>query len=431
MVFLRVLWLAAFATVVSQTVAASGGPIAFVARGLIPRIHQAGKDVCQAPRLLPAVSSRRTCNLFFLKMTSPEQWISGDSTVDPADGFAVTPERVAGWAGTDRKQAYAHITACDAMMQENYAKNHAEVGKTIYPFLFCEFTPDGGRYTLLVNESERWSEKPVHQTYEDVKSVSHIPMGIWVTLSRYLQSSDPRVWQPLLTEYEQIVQMVFDSLDELKMSDSARKSCRHVLKASLRFIGQTTKKDSINQKKFQTDFREYTLSIEDDLVNLQTIAAQTQVCGLLSTLTKWKHKIGKEEWKKLYAVAPAQWTLSTENVHQLIVASTMEEEQAASNIFVPSDPSIDLDAARALVGRVVGDRVLAQDVFPGSSEAAHQNVYSLSTSRDLLSQAAEQVLEGERLQHFKDALNRLADQQATMPACPLRQKREGECPAHK
>lgn len=50
-----------------------------------------------------------------------------------------------------------------------------------------------------------------------------------------------------------------------------------------------------------------------------------------------------------------------------------------------------IEEGRALVGGVVGDRVMARHVLSTRTETGLDDICSLSTSRDLISQAAEKI----------------------------------------
>ncbi|SCX29257.1 MULTISPECIES: hypothetical protein [Agrobacterium] len=104
--------------------------------------------------------------------------------------------------------------------------------------------------------------------------------------------------------------------------------------------------------------------------------------------------VGRDEWKKLYVIIGAVWTLTLENAHELIIKSLMDENVLETHVVV-SEAVPDLETAQALMGRIVGDRVMAELVFDWkASPAFAQDIYSLSTRRDLLSQAVEEVLKG-------------------------------------
>lgn len=315
-----------------------------------------------------------------------EQWIIGDSLKDPKLGFPKTPEALSFAAGSKKKQAHANIVACDTKMQENYTENHIAIGQQIYPFLYSEFTPDGGRYTLLINEADWVSAKPVPPLYEIAKSVSHTPLGIWTIISRYTEYPQGGQWMEPMVDYNQTLLTALKTLNALELEPKITTNLRVILE---KMIALSQK--FIKHKTFTIeDYSIVSKSVGRELLFLQSLAADIQVAAFTATLDTWKKQVGEKVWEQLYVVISAQWTLSTENVHQLIIANAMASEKLASeNIFVTSKPLANIDEARALCGRVVGDRIMAYQTLSGDTERGEENIYSLSTSRDLISKAAE------------------------------------------
>ena len=322
-----------------------------------------------------------------------EQWIIGDSLKEPKVGFPKTPRELSYAAGSKIKQAHASIIACDNEMQKNYNENHIAIGQQIYPFLYSEFTPDGGRYTLLINDSDRVSAKPVPPLYEIAKSVSHIPLGIWSIISRYAAYPKGGGWIDAIEHYHKTLVTALNSLDAFDFEPRVIDNLQAILEKMSELSQQFIEAKTFTLEEYSA----VTKSINQELLFLQSLAADIQVSAFTTTLEKWKTLIGKEEWERLYVVISAQWTLSTENVHQLIIANTMaSKELAAKNIFVTSMPLANLDEARALCGRIVGDRIMSYETLTADTERGGENIYSLSTSRDLISKAAEDSIEFSR-----------------------------------
>jgi len=72
----------------------------------------------------------------------------------------------------------------------------------------------------------------------------------------------------------------------------------------------------------------------------------------------------------------------------------MDSKYHETHIIV-SEAAPTLDDARLLLARILADRVLAAAVFGAqTAEAYKQNIYSLSTKRDLLAKAVESELGG-------------------------------------
>jgi hypothetical protein len=93
-------------------------------------------------------------------------------------------------------------------------------------------------------------------------------------------------------------------------------------------------------------------------------------------------------------VISALWTLTQENIHALIIGQHMTEANRETNLILSEDVKT-IDDAKVMLGRIVGDRVAVKYIFAQTSEAGswqNQDIYSISTPRDLLSKAAEAVL---------------------------------------
>lgn len=319
-----------------------------------------------------------------------EQWVMGDGLSNVGDGFPKIPNEFVFEAGGAKKQALKLVSNCDAEMTRNYELNHKEIGKNIFPFLYSEFTPDGGRYILLVNMSKTLSSKPTPEIYEISKSIAHIPLGIWAIIIRYAKDAKVGEWKSELKNYSETISKALHNLPKLELESDIQNDMTKIIGVMNGFIEQ-----SLKNGEFTLDaFREASYSVNEQIVKLQNIAAETQVYAFTKLLTEWKSEVGEENWRNLHAVISAQWTLSTDNVHQLIISNMMSSpDLAAQNIFVTSMPLSGIDEARALCGRILGDRIMAKDILSQETERGRENIYSLSTSRDLISVAAMEVIE--------------------------------------
>ncbi|MNN73261.1 hypothetical protein D3C81_1893640 [compost metagenome] len=116
-------------------------------------------------------------------------------------------------------------------------------------------------------------------------------------------------------------------------------------------------------------------------------------------LLHWRDLVGQETWDKMYVVCQCLWTVSQESAHEQIIKSTMKPEYHDTHMIV-SEAVPTLDAAKLLLARILTDRVLAASVF---NKFAHpefaQNIYSLSTERDLLARSIGAELSLSRCPH--------------------------------
>ncbi|ATN37689.1 hypothetical protein ACO34A_28380 (plasmid) [Rhizobium sp. ACO-34A] len=309
--------------------------------------------------------------------------------LNPADGYPHTLEYYAEFAGNQERQSFQFAKDIDTAMRTNYAANIVNIGRNIYPLLYVESTFDGGRYTLLTDAKTRYVHQDVGQIYDVTKAVSHIPLGIFSIISGYGEYPAFAQWIPALQTYrDQIsrVQGTFSSISGMTLEDKI--TIDAMLSESLKFIDKIISAGAFTNAEFAT----YAQSIGDMILYCQNRAAKNQVEIMTNVLKGWKETIGDEAWDKMYVIIGAVWTLTQENAHELIIKALMKPELRDTHVVV-SEAVPDLESAQTLMGRIVGDRIMAELVFDTKANPAFaQDIYSLSTRRDLLSQAVEQVV---------------------------------------
>lgn len=324
--------------------------------------------------------------------------------LDPANGYPHTPEHYAAFAGDQKRQAFQCFKDIDAAMRTNYAANIVNIGANIYPVLYVESTFDGGRYTLVTDRKTRYVHQNVGEVYDIMKATAHIPLGIFSIISGYGDYAELGQWKSALEAYRHQIALARNQLENLATIDSTdKRTLDAMFSASLDFIDKIIDAGGFDY----ASFAEYSHSIRNEIYYCQKHAAANQVKVMTEVLVKWKEMLG-DKWDNLYVVIGAIWTLTVENAHELIIKSQMREERRETHVIV-SEAVPDLASAQTLLGRIVGDRVMAELVFDKSAgQAFAEDIYSLSTRRDLLSQAVKADL--------PKSFERAAE--TAPPACP-------------
>lgn len=309
--------------------------------------------------------------------------------LNPADGYPHTPEHYAEFASNQERQAFQFVKDIDTAMRANYAVNIVNIGQNIYPLLYVESTFDGGRYTLLTDAKTRYVHQNVGQIYDVTKAISHIPLGIFPILSGYGEYPSFGQWlQPLKAYRDQIIKVRDTKNDISGMTLEDKITTDAMLVETLTYIDKIISEGSLKYPEFAA----YARSIGDMIYYYQNRAARNQAEVMTNVLNGWKAMIGEEAWDKMYVIIGAIWTLTRENAHELIIKALMKPELHETHVVV-SEAIPDLESAQTLMGRIVGDRIMAELVFDAKANPAFaQNIYSLSTRRDLLSQAVEAVV---------------------------------------
>lgn len=310
--------------------------------------------------------------------------------LNPADGYPHTPEHYAQFASNQERQAFQFVKDIDTAMRANYAVNIVNIGQNIYPLLYVESTFDGGRYTLLTDAKTRYVHQNVGQIYDITKAVSHIPLGIFSIISGYAEYPDFGQWIPALTAYLQQVSRVRENIDSLgdQIPLDDKINVLGILANSIKYMERMISEKSFTLKNFSG----YSHSVGPYILACQKRAAANQVEVMTNVLRGWKQMIGDDSWDKMYVIIGAIWTLTQENAHELIIKALMKPELRETHVVV-SEAVPDIESAQTLMGRIVGDRIMAELVFDAQANPAFaQDIYSLSTRRDLLSQAVEAVV---------------------------------------
>lgn len=312
--------------------------------------------------------------------------------LDPANGYPHTPPILAMAAGDEKQQAHQYAVNIDIAMRQHYAAHLKSLSKTLYPLLYAEATFSGGRYTFSVDEHTTYVCQESNPVYTQLKAIAHIPLAIYSIIFPYTVHSTNGQWLEPLRAFSGQVSSVLERVDLLDIPAAIRNASKLILSESIAFMATLLK-----DKKFTLEqYENFCHGLGDAILTNQTFAARDQVEVMRGYLLNWKSLVGQELWDQMYVVCQCLWTVSQESAHEQIIKSTMLPEYHDTHLIV-SEAVPTLDAAKLLLARILADRVLAASVFnkPAHPEFA-QNIYSLSTERDLLARSIEAEL-GESL----------------------------------
>jgi hypothetical protein len=309
--------------------------------------------------------------------------------LDPSQGYPQTSVNCVETMGGLHDQSNDFIEAVDTTMRKAYDAHIVRVGQNIYPILYVDFTLYGGRYTLVESESKVHIRKPELRGYAQLKSIAHAPLGIFLQIAEYAAYPGNGQWIAPLEAYR--AQLV-KALEQVSPANTSLNSlewaaCSSILTRSLAFIDRI-----VQQRTFTLDaYQIYAKSIIGEIQLCMKQAGSRQVLGMTEVVLEYKQMLGGR-WDDVYVVISAIWTLTRENIHELIIKHQMRPERRETHVIV-SEAVPTLDDARTILGRIVGDRVVGEYVFDRNGILSErENLYSISTSRDLLSQVANEAL---------------------------------------
>lgn len=184
------------------------------------------------------------------------------------------------------------IIAVDAAMQSNYAALKSQVITHLDPVIVVENNEKGGTFTLIFG-GNRETVQPVAEAFELVKSISHIPLGIYSIIAPYLKFSEVTDWVVPLKAFREVIRKALGSLEQSGLSDESVKSCSSIINLALEFVDHILEKGHFTIAEFQ----KFTTHAAVFIQNNMEVAAEAQVVGVEALLKRWKHLLGEQNWK--------------------------------------------------------------------------------------------------------------------------------------
>lgn len=251
------------------------------------------------------------------------------------------------------------IYQLDRSMRDDFTPTQKMVGFNASPTIIVQFSPDGGIYTLRRNQ-QNTTVHPVPELYAILRSISHTSVGLFEIVYPAFSKKAQKTWLSKLNEYNKELKLALKAIDVINIPIQAKKTSREILMAGIYFSNKVLKNSVVTQQ----DFIAYSTPIRSAINYQVQLASKIQVDSIEALLQKWQKEMGKEEWKRLYAVVNYTWGLRRENVHFQILAQQMGREAVNDRlVLVESIELASVDQLLMQLGFVINNRNLAMSVF--------------------------------------------------------------------
>lgn len=351
------------------------------------------------------------------------------------------------------EEAIANVRKVDTEMLVHMNNLHDRVQEDLtkfQPVIVAQFTPGGGKFTLLqnkYNKESRTTIEPVSNLFEIAKSIAHAPLGIYGCFGPYTGNLMNQDWREPLEKYLNVLQASFDTFDNigegLEIDDTLKESlttnlnkipekfdeaCLHLtsktvishikfilkklLTSAIHFITNTAlplkKGESIanvfqewcNEESADTNAPNNTLY--KLIVQCQVIAATTQEYGISKLMEEWKNTFSNEEWSKLYVIVEAEWvTRKLNSIAQSILPHMTDKLLALNQKLLIVTNLSDVKSALHFLARIIEDRAAANLILTNQKGPRKH----LSGQVDLLGPIMFNVVCGNMLEEKKEEIN--------------------------
>ena len=278
------------------------------------------------------------------------------------------------------------------MMRINYKELIHHVGRNVFPVIIAQDDAPGlegvgGTYTLFLSNENVRSITPVPPQYAMLKSLSHMPLGIFTILGPSLKNPQGFSWVQKLKPYAAKVAYALSALEHADLTGAMRQRCRDMLSITHDFVTGVLSRKSLHLDEYSN----YTAQMLPFIhLNLDD-AARLQARAVTEAISAWKRELGPKLWRQLYVVIPTVWPVSRESPRQQIFRKLMDPGEVDNRLLI-GEGVRSIEEARSLLGRIVADRLVGRLVFTLDGEKNRALTAALSSPKDIVADSARQAL---------------------------------------
>lgn len=308
---------------------------------------------------------------------------------------------ISAYRGDPVQQYKLTLRDANLVMKENYADLIYKIGHNIYPLIIASdaepgYEGVGSLYTLFLEDGTVKQVAPTSPEYEMYKDLAHMALGMYTIVAPYFNSPVSTNWHEKMKKYHRVIN---DSLFALRQSNYTSNhfiNCTKPLTRQDHFTMLTLASNYIQScfNKGKVDLQSYTAfarNYSTYAIQALNCASQLQVNAAFPLISKWKDELGPEKWRDLYVLIPVLWPVARRNPRQQIFENLMDEDRIKTHIL-KTEGARTFEDSRLTLGRIVGDRLMAELVFGTSNINRTELNLALSTRRDLVSTACDNAI---------------------------------------
>ena len=261
----------------------------------------------------------------------------------------------------------------NAAFRSHYGDSRAATLGRTDPILLVEFDT-----LVLLHKGERQAEPFTPPLYHRLKSISHIPLTLFVMSSRYGDKPLPPEGLRALEDYRALVVAAGDALPAFTdIPADLRPTLDTIIASSLLLIDQTR----VTQRFDPTAVTVLARSLEPAVMSAAREAARAQLDELDRATQKFRAAMGEEAWSRAYVVVFGVRQARVDNLQYSYFKRAMGPDADAKRLIY-AESVFEESKALDLLGSILLDRGIAMAFFDKESRM----------ERDLLGDATAEYL---------------------------------------
>jgi tRNA(Arg) A34 adenosine deaminase TadA len=293
--------------------------------------------------------------------------------------------------GTPTANLVKDIKELNTLVRTHYAKFITDVGLHLRPVIIASdyepaFQGVGGTFKLFLEDGSVEHMTPAPASYQILKSLCHVTLGISSVVLPYLESPHAQGWQMGLASIGKQIDVIHANLkmEGLSLDAEVTSFIKEMLEVTNDYVKETLKNGFVDADAFHS----YTTRVGPYIRKGMANAGRVQVEADLPALMEWKKKLG-DKWKDVYVIIPTVWPVAGDNPRERMLSFLLPNPSL--QIVKVQNQSSEADLFTTL-GRVIGDRSVAAMVFGSDNEFGRDSQLALSTPRDLVSSACADAM---------------------------------------
>ncbi len=254
--------------------------------------------------------------------------------------------------------------------REAYAAAKAQVLRPDQPVFLV------GRDITLSKDGQKWTRPIAPALYRDLKSLSHIPLGIFAAASAWEQAPDDPQWAKRLALLRGHAAAALQTLDQPGLSEVQKVRQREMLQRSIAYVDALRE-----QKPDPAALKAYAAAVGPATLANATDAAKAGVEELHRAVTELRAQLAPGDWDRAYVLILAPKTPRDGNLAYEYFANAMGRA-AEGKRLIYAESIFDQQVALGLLRTLIIDRAIGEAFYGDPSRM----------ERDLLADGATAAL---------------------------------------
>lgn len=210
----------------------------------------------------------------------------------------------------------------------------------------------------LIKGRERWSEAFTPGLYTNLKSLSHIPLGLFAVASARSHTPDDPQWYKRIATLRDFAKASLLTLDQNGLSDAQKARLRGLLERSIAYADKALAESEPDPAAL----RNYARAVAPATLANAADAAKARLEEMHRAVTRLRTRLAPGEWEKAYALILAPKTPRVGNLEYEYFINAMGPGSAEKRVIY-AESIFDSEVALGLLRTLLIDRTVGEAFY--------------------------------------------------------------------